>query len=141
MLTAKDLMTTDVVTIRKDAPVYEAIDLMLQHEISGLPVVEPDMTLVGIITEKDVLHLYHRTGRDQYPAVGDLMTTPVICFEQDETFEGICLCLLSNDFRRLPVTSANKVVGIISRPDITRRILETIRQDAVSSSRPRQEAP
>ena len=132
MLTAEDIMTPHAVSITKDAAIYEAIDLMLTNEISGLPVVEPDMTLVGIITEKDVLQLYEQPERARGLLVEDLMSTPAVFFDKEEPFEDISRCLVQNDFRRVPVTSYGKVVGIVSRPDITRHILQVIKEGAIS---------
>jgi CBS domain-containing protein len=132
MLTAENVMTAKVVSVTKDAPVHKAIGLMLKNEISGLPVVEQDMTLVGIITEKDVLQLHDDPERAQNLTVEDLMTTPAVFFDKEETFDDICRCLMQSDFRRVPVTSYGKVVGIVSRPDITKHILQTIKQGAVS---------
>jgi CBS-domain-containing membrane protein len=52
MLKAKDIMTKDVVSVRRETPIIEAIRLLMGNEITGLPVVEDDMTLVGMLTEK-----------------------------------------------------------------------------------------
>ena len=59
MLEAKDIMTSNVVCIQKDLPVVDAIRLMSQNNITGIPVVEEDMKLVGILSEQDVLRLFH----------------------------------------------------------------------------------
>lgn len=125
----KDIMTTEVITIRCDADLHQAIDLMLKHKISGLPVVDDSNNLIGIITEKDLIQVYNKTSDVPFMKVEDLMTKPVITFYEDETFEEICKCLEKTDFRRVPViNAAGQVIGIISRPDITRRILENIRK-------------
>ena len=55
MLEAKDLMTKQVICIRKDTPILEAIKLMAKNNVTGIPVVEDDTTLVGILSEQDVL--------------------------------------------------------------------------------------
>jgi len=57
MLKAKDVMTEMVLSVRRDTPVEEALELLLEHKISGVPVVDKNMTLVGIVTEKDLLCL------------------------------------------------------------------------------------
>ncbi|MFA5554466.1 MAG: CBS domain-containing protein [Phycisphaerae bacterium] len=133
MSSVKEIMTAEVFTINKSAPLSQAIDLMLKHQISGLPVVDSEQNLVGIITEKDLLQLYNKTQEVEGMVVEDYMTKPVITFYEDETFEEICKCLETTDFRRVPVIdSAGKVVGIISRPDITRRILQKIRKNPVA---------
>lgn len=129
MITAKDIMTTNVITINQDAPVSKAIDLLLKNKISGLPVLDNKKTLVGIITEKDIIQLHKNTGKILNMTVKDIMTAPVISFEEDESFEEICICLEKTDFRRVPVVSSGKVVGIISRPDITLGILQKISEE------------
>jgi CBS domain-containing protein len=131
MLTAKDVMTGEVLSVPKDTPVREAIELMLIHQVAGLPVVTDEMKLLGIITEKDVLKLYRTPAEGVEKTVEDFMTTPAVYFEEDESFEGICECLIRNDFRRVPVTSNGKVVGLVSRPDVAEHILERIRRAPV----------
>ena len=58
MLQAKEIMTKEVVVVRPDTPIKEAVELLLANQIAGVPVVEEDMTLVGIVTEKDLLELF-----------------------------------------------------------------------------------
>jgi CBS domain-containing protein len=127
MITAKDVMNPWVVTTARETPIKQAIDLMLEYKVSGLPVVDNEGKLVGIITEKDILQLYNTFTPIENITVEKLMTAPVIHFDEDESLDDICQCLLEKDFRRVPVTSSGKVVGIISRPDITRSILEKMR--------------
>jgi CBS domain-containing protein len=130
MLTAEDVMTGEVLSVKKDTPVREAIELMLIHQVTGLPVVAEDMTLVGIITEKDIIKLYKSPAQGQWRTVEDYMTTQAVHFERDESFEDICECLICNDFRRVPVVSNGKLVGIVSRPDVAENILDLICQAA-----------
>jgi CBS domain-containing protein len=122
---AKDLMTKDVIFVKKDTSVFEAMELMSKNNITGVPVVEDDMTLVGIITEKDVLKLFYECERAENGVVGDYMTYTVIDFNENDCLMDICDCLIENDFRRVPVTSNGKVVGIISRPDVIQYVLQT----------------
>ena len=126
MLTAKDVMTGEVLSVKKDTLVREAIELMLIHQVAGLPVVADDMSLVGIITEKDVIKLYKSPEEGLWRTVEDYMTAPAFHFEQNERFEDICECLINNDFRRVPVVSNGKLVGLVSRPDVAERILDQI---------------
>jgi len=58
MLQAKDIMTKEVVVVWPEISVKEALELMLANEVSDIPVVERDMKLVGVVTEKDLLRLY-----------------------------------------------------------------------------------
>lgn len=136
MLTAKDIMTSSVITTTKDTPIYKVIDLMLQHQVSGLPVVAEDMTLVGIITEKDILPLFDQAKLSEFITVEHLMKTEVVSFNENDGLEDICRCLIENDFRRAPVVNSGKVIGIISRPDITKHILEAINRRRLKAKNP-----
>jgi CBS domain-containing protein len=123
MLKGKDIMTREVVSVRVDASVEEALELLLQNKISGIPVVEEDMTLVGIVTEKDLLRLFYRPEGGKKKAVENFMTQPAVHFDENETLDDICRCLLEVAFRRVPVTKKGKVVGIVSRPDVLKYVL------------------
>lgn len=126
MLHAKDIMSIDVFSVRKDTILYEAVKVMLSNRISGLPVVDDDMSLLGIITEKDMLELYEIPQKALSATVGDFMTTPAMFFEENATINDICKCLIRNDFRRVPVTSDGKVVGIVSRPDVIQCVFKAL---------------
>jgi len=132
MLRAKDIMTEDIISVRKDTPVYEAVELMAKHGISGMPVVEDDMTLVGILSEKDVIILLYGKEDDENKTVNDFMTQPAVYFDENESLLDICDFLRKNIFRRVPITSKEKLVGIISIKDLLEYILE-LRQEIVST--------
>ncbi|MBN1804217.1 MAG: CBS domain-containing protein [Sedimentisphaerales bacterium] len=134
MLEAKDIMTSNVVCIQKNIPVVEAIRLMSKNNITGIPVVEDDMTLVGILSEQDVLRLFHTYEDEKDRTVNDFMTQPAIHFEEKEHLLDVCYCLRDNSIRRVPVTSNGKVVGVISRSDILKCILELWDKDTVTSA-------
>ncbi len=119
------IMTTNVIVVKRQTPISEVIEILLKNNITGLPVVDDDMTLVGIISEKDVLSLIS-VPEDDSAKVEDFMTKDVVSFEQDEDLIAICECLVQNDFRRVPILSEGKLVGIISRKDIIKYILEPI---------------
>jgi CBS domain-containing protein len=124
MLTAADFMTKKVVSVKKDTPIYEALELLRKNDITGMPVIEDDMTLVGVITEKDVLELFFTEGYSQNKTVDFFMTRPAISFGEDESLESVCDFLMVKYFRRVPIISTKgKLVGIISRPDIIDYIL------------------
>ena len=134
MLEAKDIMTRNVVCIKKNIPVVDAIRLMSKHNITGIPVVEDDMTLIGIISEQDVLRLFHTYDDEKDRTVNDFMTQPAIHFEEKERLLDICYCLRDNSIRRVPVTSNGKVVGVISRSDILKCILQLWDENALPAT-------
>jgi CBS domain-containing protein len=135
MLEAKDIMTRNVVCIKQNIPVVDAVRLMSKNNITGIPVVKDDMTLVGILSEQDVLRLFHTYEDEKDRTVNDFMTQPAIHFEEDERLLDVCYCLRDNAIRRVPVTSNEKVVGVISRSDILKCILKLWEKDVLAAAR------
>ncbi|MFC1677325.1 HPP family protein [Planctomycetota bacterium] len=135
MLQAKDIMEKDVICVKKDMPIYEAIELLRENHVTGLPVVEDDMTLTGILSEKDVISLlYYAHGNEEEKTVVDFMTENPICFNEDENLLNICDCLIVHSFRRVPIMSQGKLVGLISRADLIDCILHLREENTVVSA-------
>ncbi len=131
MLKAKDIMTENIISVREDTPIYEAVEIIVKHGISGMPVVTDDMTLVGIVSEKDLIKLFYgKEGENK--RVRDFMTQPAVHFDVDESLLDVCDFLMKNIFRRVPITSRDKLAGIISIKDVLGYILELKREDAVT---------
>ncbi|MDI6757694.1 MAG: CBS domain-containing protein [Endomicrobiia bacterium] len=124
MLKAKDIMSTTITTIHPDETIYDAVNLLYNKKISGLPVVDSDGKLVGIITENDVLNLVF-SGSARSTKVSDIMTKNVVTFSPDTDVDKISLTISEKKYRRVIITDENnKVVGIVSRHDIIRIILD-----------------
>ncbi len=115
--TAQEVMKTSVISVTEDTPVYEAIGLLVSRNITALPVINRDLTLAGILSEKDVLKLLY-DFEDKSQKVGDLMTRQVITFEPKTDIEQICSCFMDNDFRRVVILENKKLLGIVSRRNI-----------------------
>ena len=133
MLRARDVMSTNVISVKKDDPIFEAVKLLVENNISGLPVVEDDMTLTGLLSEKDVVDLFYDGEQAEDKTVSDYMTYPAVCFEDNNALLNVCNFLGKNIFRRVPVTSNGKLVGIISIQDILNSVLQ-LRQEKVAST-------
>ena len=113
---ARDVMTADVVVVREDTPLAEAERLMIEHEVSGLPVVDGDGVLVGIMTERDVL-LRHEAIQQ----VQDVMTRNLVTAPETADYLDMVELLLQHDIKRVPiVTGDHRLVGIVSRADLIR---------------------
>lgn len=123
MFPAHSVMTKEVITVKANTPIMDAVSLLIKNSISGLPVVDDDNNLIGIFSEKDALSLLHNTS-DTLLNVADFMTDQVISFDENESLIKLCQCLIDNPFRRVPITSGKKLVGIVSRRDIMKKILE-----------------
>lgn len=132
MLRAKDVMSKDIISVKKDHPIFDAVQLMVENNISGLPVVEDDMTLTGILSEKDVVDLFYEHEQAEGKTVEDYMTNPAVCFDGNQALLNVCNFLEKNIFRRVPVTSEGKLVGIISVQDILGSVLKLRREKALA---------
>lgn len=134
---AGDLMTTGAATTRPDASLAEALQTMLAYHISGLPVVDGDGRLVGVVSERDFLR--GRDGRRPRwldllreegtgpaalsdPRVGEVMTPEPVSIGEESSLDEIMQLMERHGVKRLPVVTAGKVVGIVSRADLLRAL-------------------
>jgi CBS domain-containing protein/ribosomal protein S27AE len=112
---AREIMTRSVISILEDATVEDAARLLARNRISGLPVVNAEGALVGLITEHDLIAKHGRT-------VSDLMSRGVISVSADTDVDQVQHLLTNQRIRRVPVVEHGKVVGILSRSDLVRQI-------------------
>ena len=124
MFQIENIMQTDVISVKKDTSVYKAMELLRENNITGLPVVDNKMHLVGIITEKDVVTLLYAV-KNEKAKVKEFMTEEVVSFDLNSSMIEICDCFARNHFRRVPILDdEGRVVGIVSKKDIIAYILE-----------------
>lgn len=124
MFKAKDAMTRTVVAVHEDSSADEAIELLLRHHVSGLPVIDADDHVVGIVTEFDLLARLYRDTSAQ-TQVWECMSRDVQTVDEEQALTDIIDLLLSRRFRRVPVVSNGRLVGVIGRRDVMRVICET----------------
>ena len=123
MYQAKDVMTTEIATILPEQSVSEAIDLLLSNRVSGAPVVDADGSLIGIISEFQLLEIvYDPQVRSR--SVREFMTTPVISVDEHAQLSRVTSMFITNRIRRIPVVEGNRVVGIITRSDLLRYVVK-----------------
>ena len=124
MVKANEVMSGSVLTATPDMTLGDVIKLLVKNNVTGLPVVDDDMNLLGVVTEKDVLKVLY--NKEKRKSVRDLMSKNVVSFDENEDLIKIFKCLVENSFRRVPITSAGKLVGVISRSDIIKFLHERI---------------
>jgi CBS domain-containing protein len=137
--TPKDIMTKDVIAVGPQTPIFEALELIAKHDISGLPVVDEDNNLIGVLSEKDVVSLLYTREDEQEQTVDDFMTQPALYFEEEEDLLDVCDFLRENVFRRVPITKSGKLVGIVSIRDVIEFILRLRGKIPVSAYGPPEE--
>jgi CBS domain-containing protein len=121
----KSFMTSDIITVKREHPISHAIEMLLKNDVTGLPVIDDDNKLVGIISEKDIMEIVF-SSTSVFSKVEDYMTKEVVSFSLNDDFTKICECLIHNNFRRVPILKEGKLVGIISRSDIIKYLFEPI---------------
>jgi CBS domain-containing protein len=147
---AIDVMVRDVVTVRPDTEIAEAIRLLAEQDVSALPVIGDDGKLVGMISEADLLHRVEigtetrrpwwqesLTGASTLAAefakshgkkVGEVMTEGVIAVDVDTSLAEIAALLERKRIKRVPVVRDGMLVGIVSRSNLIQALASAIGQ-------------
>jgi tRNA nucleotidyltransferase (CCA-adding enzyme) len=112
----KDCMNTGVVTIGSHADTAEALQVMLKHKISSLPVIDEHNCLVGFVTKKDIATTAEE-NLDMFP-IDQVMTKNIISVQSDDMLKTALDYMLNDKINRLPVVRDHKLVGIITRNDV-----------------------
>jgi len=113
IMKVSDVMTKKVITIKEDQSKEQAARLLARHRISGLPVLNDDGVLVGVVTEYDVIA---KDGK----SVREIMTRGIISVTPDTNLDAASHILVHEHIRRLPVVEQGELVGIVSRGDVVR---------------------
>ena len=138
----EEIMTKDVITVSPKTPIHEAAELMIDHGVSGLPVVDDAGSVVGIVSEGDLIlrekprerapwwRLFfgdaERLAREYQKAhgmtVGEVMTRSLIAVSPDFPIESAALILDQHRIRRVPVVADGQLLGILSRGDLIKAL-------------------
>lgn len=153
----REIMTRQVIAVAPDASILHAGELMLRHDISGLPVVDTAGNLLGIVTERDFLRPPGIRGDDKRPRWLEVLTgksaapeTPERCCErkvsevmtpnpvtvgENASLEEVVRLMEERDIKRVPVVRDSRLVGIVSRADLMRALVASLRNGSTASKR------
>ncbi|SKA80717.1 CBS domain-containing protein [Paucidesulfovibrio gracilis DSM 16080] len=148
MLTAKDIMTINPFTLAPDADVSEAVRLMLENKINGLPVVDQQQQLVGVICQSDLVAqqkkvalpsfftlldgLFPVTASEEMDkevdkmtalTVEKAMTTDPVHVNEDTPLDEIATLMVEKKLYTLPVVNEGRLVGVVGKEDVLRTLL------------------
>ncbi len=123
--TAAHVMTRDVVTLRPDTSLICAMRTLVEHRISGAPVIDEEGRLRGILTEYDCLRVltsgqFSQDNYDERARVASVMTTAVEAVPPELDLFSLAHKFLERRIRRLPVVAGDRLVGLVSRRDVLR---------------------
>ena len=124
MYQVKDAMNSQVVSVRPETTVEEAIQLFLKHSISGAPVIDDRGCLCGIITEFQLLEVLY-DPHFKNTSIEGCMTRSVYTIDEDALLGAAASLLIAHRIHRIPVVRGKRVVGILSRRDLLRYFSET----------------
>ncbi|MFF9489522.1 CBS domain-containing protein [Streptomyces sp. NPDC014676] len=125
--TVGEVMTRDVVQAHRTTPFKEVVRLLDHHRISGLPVVDADGKVLGVLSGSDLVRLQaHRDGSAPSPALtaGDVMSSPAITVHPEQTVPDAARLMERRGVERLPVVDeADRLIGIATHRDLLRVFL------------------
>lgn len=134
---ARDIMCSPVVTVTPDTTVKDAAELLASHGFTGLPVLDSDAHLVGVVTEADLvrdrfphdprynvtehdLPLVDGAGRAPGTTVGEVMTAPAISAGVDTDVVDLVTAMVEDPVRSMPIVDGARLVGVVTRRDLVR---------------------
>lgn len=148
MTIARDIMKTDVVTISPETEVIEAARMLLERHINGLPVIDEQGSLVGILCQSDLVAQQKKvpvpslfTFLDGFVAtssirqmekelrkiaairVSEAMTPDPVTIQPETRLETVAELMVDNNFHTLPVVEGGRLVGIVGKEDVLRTLL------------------
>lgn len=123
-LRVADYMTRKVISVSPDTELMRAVYLLIDKELSGVPVVDTQNVVVGMLTERDCLAVAINAGYFDEPGglVADFMSQPVETVTTQDTIMDIATRFRDTRFRRFPVVDDTRLIGIISRRDVLRAL-------------------
>jgi CBS domain-containing protein len=120
----RDMMKTDLLSVTPQTEIMRAVHLLVTEDVSGLPVVDQQGMLLGILTERDCIEVALHAGYfdEMGGSVEQYMTTPAVSVNPDSTLMDLAELFAHSPFRRCPVVEEGKLVGLICRRDILRAL-------------------
>ena len=112
----REIMEENVITLKENADIDEAIETFLTKNVGGTPIVNDDNQLISIVTERDVIKAL-LDKIDENEVIDDYITRKVIVATPGERLKDVARTMVRNGFRRLPVVSEERLVGIITSTD------------------------
>ena len=150
MLTAKDIMSTNLITFSPDTEVTKAAEILLENRINGAPVVDDNNQILGILCQSDLIAqqkklpiptlftflegIFQLSSSKQIEkqvrkiaalTVSEAMTPNPVTLQPDTGLEAIAALMIDSNFHTLPVVESGKLVGIVGKEDVLRTLVKS----------------
>ena len=147
-MNARDIMTAPVISVSPDTAIEDAARLMVENRISGLPVVDENGAIVGILTEGDLLHRIELGTEKQHSGwygllfgpgrlaaeyvrsrarqVGEIMTSDVFAVAPETNLAEVTALMETRHVKRVPVVEGGRLAGIVSRANLVEALAKTL---------------
>ena len=156
IFTAGDLMTRDVAVVHPETSLLEAVKLMARRRISGMPVVDDNGTIVGVISEGDLVRwhegyterqtrwldmlaeggdlapMFLHGIREQHRTVKAVMAHGAMTVTEETPARDIARLMFANNIKRVPVVRDGKLVGIVARSDLVRALAQKLEENSAA---------
>ncbi|MAE71458.1 MAG: hypothetical protein CME06_13450 [Gemmatimonadetes bacterium] len=144
---ARDVMVKEVISTGPGVPVRVMVNRLAEHNISGMPVIDEEGRVIGVVSEKDVLSVGMSRLREFFGAidfyatcerivdrlivqediaVGDIMNRDAVCVDEETPITEIAHILVHRNIRRVPVVREGRLVGVVGRADILRKVIRKV---------------
>ena len=154
MITVRDIMTTNLITVTQDMDIAGAAKILLDNRINGVPVVDDSGQLVGILCQSDLItqqkklpiptlftfldglirltsmkQLEKQVGKIAALTVSEAMTPKPVTVKLDTRLETVAALMVDSNFHTLPVVEDSNLIGVIGKEDVLRTLLPTSEKD------------
>lgn len=123
-----NIMTLELVTVKAEQSIAEAIDVMVENEIGSVVVISEGGQIDGILTERDIIKHLSRSSHAITVAVKTIMSQPLITIDSSEAIGHAADVMAENRIRRLLVTQDDQIAGIITERDLMRATLDVFKK-------------
>jgi CBS domain-containing protein len=121
----RDVMSTRLLCARRDTPLKELVTRIVRNRIGGLPIVDDEGHVLGIVSESDLQPTRQGAPGRPLRTASDVMTQPVIALTEDDSVTQAARVLVRHGIKRAPVLREGRIVGIVTRSDLLRPYLRT----------------
>ena len=120
------LLTREIISINENQIIYDAIKLLSTNKIGALPVINNQMKLCGIVSERDIIYAISQNKKMDFSLshINSIMTSKVITCNKDTESNVLMKIMTTNKIRHIPILEKNLLIGIVSIGDVVKRLLE-----------------